>query len=72
MNDETIYLPKSFGVKVEDRNERPKLSEILKKGSSRLSCSKLYHTTENFQTRMELEICEEDANSSTLSDIALG
>ena len=64
MNDETIYLPKSFGVMAEDKNGRPVLSEILKKGSNVLSCSKLYHTTEDYQTRMELEIYEAEDRKS--------
>lgn len=60
MNNETVYLPKSFGVLAEDRQGKPLFSEILSKGSSSLSYSKLYHTVENYQTRMEFEICSSD------------
>ena len=63
MNNETVYLPKSFGVMAEDRQGKPLFSEILSKGSSSLSRSKLYHTVENYQTRMEFEIYESDGNN---------
>ena len=64
MNNETVYLPKSFGVMAEDRQGKPLFSEILSKGSSSLSRSKLYHTVENYQTRMEFEICESDGKDT--------